>query len=122
MLVVNRFSAADPAELLGHLEQLHGALAARPGFRSGQVGRSTDDPRLWVLVTVWENVGSYRRALAAPDVQWAGVALLGAALDEPGAYEEVEVRSGPADRRARPVEALDLRADRAARVSGRGDD
>ena len=72
------------------MEVAHAALAARPGYLAGTVGRNVDDPELWVLSTRWENVGAYRRALSAYDVKVRAWELLGRALDEPSAYETVE--------------------------------
>jgi hypothetical protein len=63
------------------------ALAARPGYLRGTLGRSTDDPAAWVLVTEWENVGSYRRALSAYEVKLHAMPLLAAALDLPAGFE-----------------------------------
>jgi hypothetical protein len=51
------------------------------------MGRTLDDPTLWSLVTQWENVGSYRRALSNNDVKMNAVPTLARAIDEPGAYE-----------------------------------
>ena len=62
------------------------ALAARPGFLDGELGRSTDDPTLWALVTRWDGVGAYRRGLSAAEVKMAGAPVWVHALDEPGAY------------------------------------
>ncbi len=62
------------------------ALAARPGHRDGELGRCTDDPGLWALVTRWDGVGAYRRALSAAEVKLAGAPVWLYALDEPGAY------------------------------------
>jgi hypothetical protein len=42
---------------------------------------------LWSLVTHWENVGSYRRALSNLNVKMNAIPLLAQAIDEPGAYE-----------------------------------
>jgi quinol monooxygenase YgiN len=71
------------------------ALAARPGFRRGTVGRSTDDPAAWVLLSEWENVGSYRRALGAYEVKVHAAPLLATALDLPGGFEAlVDVAPG----------------------------
>jgi quinol monooxygenase YgiN len=63
------------------------ALAARPGYLRGSLGRSTDDPDAWVLLTEWENVGSYRRALGNYEVKLHAAPLLAAALDLPGGFE-----------------------------------
>lgn len=73
------------------------ALAARPGYRRGSLGRSTDDPEAWVLLTEWENVGSYRRALGNYEVKLHATPLLASALDVPGGFETLlEVAPGGA--------------------------
>ncbi|MDT4979533.1 MAG: hypothetical protein QOG07_1412 [Pseudonocardiales bacterium] len=63
------------------------ALAARPGYLRGTVGRSTDDDTRWVLVTEWENVGSYRRALGGYEVKLHATPLLADAVDLPSSFE-----------------------------------
>lgn len=63
------------------------ALAARPGYLRGTLGRSTDDPAAWVLLTEWENVGSYRRALGNYEVKLHATPLLATARDVPGGFE-----------------------------------
>ena len=92
MIVVNRFRAGegDGDQLRVDLERAHAALADRPGYVEGRLGRNVDDPTLWVLVTTWEHVGAYRRALSSYDVKLHAVPVLGRALDEPSAYELVE--------------------------------
>ena len=65
------------------------ALAARPGYRRGSLGRSTDEPDAWVLLTEWENVGSYRRALGNYEVKLHATPLLATALDVPGGFESL---------------------------------
>jgi len=87
MLVVNRFRGDD--SLRADLEVARDALAARPGYLDGDLGRNVDDPALWVLVTRWQDVGSYRRALSAYDVKLAAVPVLRRAIDEPSGYELV---------------------------------
>jgi quinol monooxygenase YgiN len=63
------------------------ALAQRPGYRGGDVGRATDDPTLWLMSLRWDSVGDYRRALGSYDVRVAAVPLLSTAVDEPTAFE-----------------------------------
>ena len=75
---------------LGSAQGALDALAARPGYVGGLLGRNLDDPGLWLLTTTWADVGSYRRALSAYDVKVAAVPLLSRAVDEPSAYEGVE--------------------------------
>lgn len=64
-------------------------LRGRPGFAGGVVGRSVDDGELWVLLTTWDDIGSYRRALSAYEVKMQVVPLLATAIDEPTAFERL---------------------------------
>lgn len=111
MLVTNRFVIAE--ETAGpFVERAHAALAAlaaRPGYRRGRLLRALDDPRHWCLLTEWESVGSYRRALSDFDVRIAAVPLLAESVDEPSAYESLAtaapggpVAVGHSDRAADP--------------------
>ena len=92
MLVVNRFRVpeSDHETFRVDVDLARAALAERPGYLRGVIGRNVDDPELWVLTTEWEHVGAYRRALSAYDVKLHAVPLLGRALDEPSAFEIVE--------------------------------
>lgn len=81
-----RVPGADADGFGAAVDVLLAALAARPGFRGGEVGRCTDDDGLWALVTRWDGVGAYRRALSAAEVKLAGAPVWVYALDEPGAY------------------------------------
>ena len=71
VLVVSRFRVptADAGDFRAGIDAAHAALAARPGYLAGTVGRNVDDPELWVLSTRWEHVGAYRRALSSYDVK-----------------------------------------------------
>jgi hypothetical protein len=95
VIVVNRFRVdeLDAAAVESFRTDVHAALdalAQRPGYVGGTVGRNVDDPSLWVLTTTWRDVGSYRRALSAYDVKLSAVPLLSRAIDEPSAYETVD--------------------------------
>jgi heme-degrading monooxygenase HmoA len=81
-----RVSPASAAYLPADLDRLLAALGARPGFRGGEAGRCVDDPELWALVTRWDGVGAYRRALSAAEVKVAGASVWLHAVDEPGAF------------------------------------
>ncbi len=96
MFAVTRLRAGrqDGAALALAVEELLVALAARPGFRDGELGRSADDPELWALVTRWDGVGAYRRALSAAAVKIAGAPVWVHALDEPGVYLPSEDTAG----------------------------
>ena len=69
-------------------------LAARPGFRSGRLGRAYDEPRLWCLVMEWESVGAYRRAMGSYEVKAGATPLLSRALPEPSAFDLLDNITG----------------------------
>ena len=86
MISVTHFTAqAD--DFADRAEAALKVLASRPGYVRGQLGRSTDDERDWVLVTEWENVGSYRRALGGMDAKLIAMPLLAEAIDVPSSFE-----------------------------------
>ena len=88
MFVVTRLRVpeADGDAFVAAVRQLIGALEARPGFRDAELGRAADEPGLWALVTRWDGVGAYRRALSAAEVKITGAPVWVHALDEPSAY------------------------------------
>lgn len=87
MLVVNRFVVDDEPTFTSRAGAALAALAGRPGYLSGSFGRSVDEPGHWCLVTRWQSVGAYRRALSAFEVKVEATPLLAESLDEPSAYE-----------------------------------
>jgi Antibiotic biosynthesis monooxygenase len=92
VLVVNRFRVPeeDGAGFRDDLEAALAVLAQQRGYDDGRLGRNVDDPTLWVMVTRWQDVGSYRRALSSYDVKVGAVPLLSRAVDEPSAYEGLD--------------------------------
>jgi hypothetical protein len=93
MIVVNRFrsdaASRDVEAFRAGLEEALAVLSEQRGYVDGHLGRNVDDPDLWVLQTLWAGPGAYRRALSSYDVKMRAWALLGQAIDEPGAYELV---------------------------------
>ena len=89
MLAIARFSnpLAEASQFEAQLLTALEAFSACAGFVSGEFGQNLDDTTLWSLVTHWENVGSYRRALSNLNVKMNAIPLLAQAIDEPGAYE-----------------------------------
>jgi heme-degrading monooxygenase HmoA len=90
VLAVLRFEASDDGG--GFLDAATEALrllAQRPGFRSGQLARAYDQTDLWCLVTEWESVGAYRRALGSYEVRAGATAVLSQARPEPSAFESL---------------------------------
>jgi len=96
MLVVNRFRTddADDAGFSADLEKALEVLGTREGFEDGRLGRNVDEPELWVMVTRWRDVGSYRRALSSYDVKMYAVRTLSRAIEEPSAFESVDPEGG----------------------------
>lgn len=88
MFAVTRFRTPDGGTdaLAADVAVLLEALRARPGFRDGVFGRAVDEKGLTAMVTTWDGVGSYRRALSAAEVKVAGAPVWLHAVDEPGAY------------------------------------
>ncbi len=99
MLVTNRFVVDEEASeaFTGRAHAALAALAARPGYLRGQLVRALDDPRHWCLVTEWESVGTYRRALGGFDVKVTAVPLLAESIDEPSAYEALATAAPDGD-------------------------
>jgi hypothetical protein len=88
MIAITHF-ADDAPDFADRAQAALAALAGRPGYVRGTLGRSTDDAAAWVLLTEWENVGSYRRALGNYDVKINATPLLASAVDVPSAFESL---------------------------------
>lgn len=90
MIVVNRFRVPESqglafaAEAAPALELLRG----KPGLHAADLVRNLDDPELWALVTRWEHVGAYRRALGGYESKLVLVPFLSRSIDEPSAYAD----------------------------------
>ena len=93
MIVLTRFEVGtrEVEDFLQRAEAAVALLGTRPGFVSADVGRNLDAPALWTIVTRWQNVGSYRRALSGNEAKMIGVPLLSLAIDEPTAYDDPDL-------------------------------
>jgi hypothetical protein len=89
MIAIARFEVplAESAAFVIDAKTAYEALASCAGFIDGEYGQNLDQSTLWAIVTRWENVGSYRRALSAMRTKLEAIPLLARAIDEPGAYE-----------------------------------
>ena len=90
-------ASGQPGEQFLFLAQAEAAmrvLAARPGHVRGRLAQSMDEPNHWCLITEWESVGAYRRALSAMDVKLYATPLLAQAVYEPSAYETLAEITG----------------------------
>jgi quinol monooxygenase YgiN len=88
VLVITRFRVLDVDGFLGRVDAARAVLRTRDGFEAADLQQNLDEPDLWVLVSRWRNVGSYRRALQGYESKMVVVPLLSEALDEPSAYED----------------------------------
>jgi len=86
VFALTRFRTDDPDTLRADAVVLLATLRQRPGFLTGEFGTAADDPALSALLTTWDGVGSYRRALSAAEVKVAGAPVWLHAVDEPGVY------------------------------------
>lgn len=87
VLVVTRHTSIDPEGFLAAAAPALCALSARPGCLSAEAFRALDDPRLVLIVTRWQDVGSYRRALSSYEVKVAAVPVLAGAENVASAFE-----------------------------------
>ena len=85
-----RREAADVARLLAGFDGCGGA----------EVARASDDASLWILVSRWSSVGSYRKALSDYEVKVNAVPFLSRAIDEPTAFEVLYARDDAGERLA----------------------
>lgn len=103
MIVVTEHSAGD--DFLAPATQLLEVLAAAEGFIGGQVGRSPDEPDVWIISTQWRDVGSMRRGFGSFDAKVAAAPVMLCASDRVSAYEVLV--------QATPGELVDRSSDRA---------
>ena len=67
-MVLLRYTDAPIAPLL---EQALATLSAQPGFVTGWLGRSPDDPTVWVLASPWSAAGTMRHGLGSYEAKIA---------------------------------------------------
>lgn len=91
MLAVNRLLGYDSPDeqVTSELAVLIEVLATLPGCRYARAGRCIDDPGVWLLLSEWESVGTYRRAMSSHAVKASGYPVFVRMVDEPGAYEAI---------------------------------
>ncbi len=98
MIVVTEHRAGE--EFVPLARALLEALAAADGFVSGQVGRSPDEPDVWIILTTWRDVGSMRRGFGTFDAKVAAAPVMHSAVDRVSGFE-VLLEAGPEGLRER---------------------
>jgi quinol monooxygenase YgiN len=93
VFVVIRFRvpAREQAAFESRLAAAVAVLEKQRGFVAAHAGRNVDDPELLALTMEFADIGSYRRALSPYEVKLTAVPLLSEAIDEPTAYESVDI-------------------------------
>ena len=119
-VVITRYRVDDFDAWLVNAKAALSPLVTQAACLGGEISASVDDPGLVAIVTRWESVGDYRRAMSSFDVKMHTVPLLSEAIDEPTAYEVLH-HNGPAGARdlpsARAVDADSIRLGEAAAPS-----
>lgn len=89
VIVVNRFRVPEAEGLAFEADAAEALelLRAKPGLHAVDLVRNLDDPELWALITRWEHVGAYRRALGGYESKMVLVPFLSRSIDEPSAYD-----------------------------------
>ncbi len=85
MIVVTEHRADESFLDLGR--DLLEALAGAEGYVRGQIGRSPDDPGVWLVVTAWRDVGSMRRGFGSFEAKVAAAPVMMSAVDRVSAFE-----------------------------------
>lgn len=94
MRVITRHRPADPQGFAAGAERLLETLGRAPGFLSGELGRSPDEPDVFMLTTSWRDVGSMRRGLGSFEAKVALAPVMASASDELNVFEVLVEASG----------------------------
>lgn len=88
VIVLNRFRVPDERRetFRDQAAAAMGVLQTKAGLVSIELVQNVDEPDLWALVHVWDEVGSYRRALQGYESKATVVPMLSLSIDEPSAY------------------------------------
>jgi heme-degrading monooxygenase HmoA len=65
MRTVTTHLPADPEAFVAQVRDLLHLLAGAPGFVAGELGRSPDDPGVFLLTLRWDTAGAMRRGLGS---------------------------------------------------------
>lgn len=85
MIVVTEHRAGE--EFLGLARELLATLSKAQGFIDGRVGRSPDEPDVWVVSTTWRDVGSMRRGFGGFEAKVAAAPVMTSAAQRVSAFE-----------------------------------
>lgn len=109
MLVITRHRVAQNQlpEWLASAKVALAPLAAQLGCISAEIGLATDEPDLVAVVTRWDSVGSYRRALSNFEVKMHSIPFLSTAIDESTAYELIHRNADGSQTDFDPARAFD---------------
>lgn len=91
MLSITRFDVPPPdrPEVLALAQTALAAFAGCDGYRGGSFAQNLDERDVFALITDWDGVGVYRRAMGRAGVKLAAYPLLLRCRDEPSAFAAV---------------------------------
>ncbi|SDD90826.1 antibiotic biosynthesis monooxygenase family protein [Actinokineospora iranica] len=108
MLLIARFTVAEPEPFTTRAQYALELLLAQPGCVRGLLARSTESATRWVLTVEFASVSAYRKSLSPFDVRAHVIPLLAEAdTTEPAAYEVVVEAAPGATRRHTSLLAAD---------------
>lgn len=87
MLVITEHRPGTARSFLDDARALLDVLARADGFIAGDIGRSPDDPTVFLLATRWRDVGSMRRALGGFEAKVAAAPVMVTAVDRVSTFE-----------------------------------
>ena len=109
MLVVtkHRVPQSELRQWLSDAKRAIAPLAACAGCESVRIGLAIDEPDLVVVLSLWESVGAYRKALSNFEVKALSIPFLSTAVDESSAFEMVFEQVGEISNELPPARAWD---------------
>jgi len=88
-MAISRFRVpGDASGFVAGAQAVVARFSASVGCAGAELMQNLDEPELWVIVSRWADVGSYRRAFNGTEAKLVLIPLLSLAIDEPSAYAE----------------------------------
>lgn len=89
MRVVTEHRPPDPERFTEEVRQLFEVLRHQPGFLHAELGRSPDEPDVWLLASRWLDPGTMRRAMGSFEAKVLLGSIMASARDQVSVYEVV---------------------------------
>ena len=89
MRVVTEHRPPDPDRFTDEVRELFEVLRHKPGFLHAELGRSPDEPDVWLLALRWLDPGTMRRAMGGFEAKVLLGSIMASARDQVSVYEVV---------------------------------